>query len=133
MSSTKQTVLVAEDDVLLMGAITKKLQLCGFTVVSCGTGKEALKYLEQTSELPDVVWLDFYLGDMDGLEIMGHLKIDPRLMHIPVIVVSNSTSVDKAHNVMVLGAEKFLVKAKYRLDEIVEIVRQTIAGHPGGV
>jgi CheY-like chemotaxis protein len=122
MGKDTPTIMVVEDETLLLQAITKKLKLSGLDVVSCATGQQALDYLESMDQLPAGVWLDYYLKDMNGLAFMQQLKETPKWSNIPVLVCSNSASPDKVHNMLALGAKKYILKAEYRLDEIVELL-----------
>lgn len=127
MSKQKPTVMVVEDEILLLQAISKKLELNGITAIPYSSGKQAIDYLDNLSELPDAIWLDYQLKDMDGIEFMGHLKKKETWAQIPVIVVSNSASPDKVHNMLALGAKQYLLKAEYRLDELIPIMKHFIA------
>src|SRR3989338_10507867 len=127
MRKQKPTVMVIEDESLLLQAISRKLELDGITAISCSSGKQAIDCLDSSSELPDAIWLDYQLKDMDGIEFMGHLRKKGAWAQIPVIVVSNSASEDKVHNMLALGAKRYLLKAEYRLDELIPIVKQFIA------
>ncbi len=114
--------MVVEDETLLLQAITKKLKLSNMDVVSCASGQQAVDYLTNMDEMPDAVWLDYYLKDMNGLGFMQELKNNPKWANIPVLVVSNSASPDKVHNMLALGAKKYILKAEYRLDEIIAMI-----------
>jgi DNA-binding response OmpR family regulator len=118
--------MVVEDETLLLQAITKKLKLSGLDVVSCASGQQAIDYLNNLDEFPDAVWLDYYLKDMNGLAFMQTLKENAKWTDIPVIVVSNSANPEKVHNMLGLGAKKYILKAEYRLDEIIEMIRDFI-------
>lgn len=118
--------MVVEDETLLLQAITKKLKLSGMDVLSCSSGQQAVDYLNNLDELPDAVWLDYYLKDMNGLAFMQALKANPAWTNIPVIVVSNSASPDKVNNMLALGAKKYILKAEFRLDEIIAMIRDFI-------
>ncbi|MEK7153834.1 MAG: response regulator, partial [Patescibacteria group bacterium] len=96
-------------------------------VLSCASGQQALDYLKNLDRLPDAVWLDYYLKDMNGLAFMQELKQSATWGAIPVIVVSNSASPDRVHNMLALGAKKYILKAEYRLDEIIAMIRDFIA------
>lgn len=126
MSKDSPTIMVVEDETLLLQAITKKLKLSGMDVLSCASGQQAVDYLNNLDELPDAVWLDYYLKDMNGLMFMQSLKQNPVWSNIPVIVVSNSASPDKVSNMLALGAKKYILKAEYRLDEIIQMIREFI-------
>lgn len=127
MSKQNPTIMVVEDEVLLLQAITKKLKLSNMDVLSCSSGQQAIDYLSNIDELPDAIWLDFYLKDMNGLAFMQEMKNNPKWANIPVLVVSNSASPEKVHNMLGLGAKKYILKAEYRLDEIIAMIRDFIA------
>ena len=127
MSKDKPKIMVVEDEALLLAAITKKMQITGRDVVPCASGQQAIDYLNGPEELPDAVWLDYYLKDMNGLAFMQELKTKPEWAAIPVIVVSNSASPEKVNNILALGAKKYLLKAEYRLDEIIAMIDSFIA------
>ena len=126
MKQSTYTILVLEDEVLLLRAITLKLNKLGMSVVSCTTGQQALNYLHDLPTPPDAIWLDYYLTDMNGLEFLQQVKSNPAWDSIPVVVVSNSASSDKVKNMLALGVHKYLLKAEYRLDEIAQIIEETI-------
>ena len=127
MSKENPTVMVVEDEVLLLQAITKKLKLSNMDVLSCSSGQQAIDYLESVDEQPNIIWLDYYLKDMNGLAFMQALKANPKWSDIPVLVVSNSASPEKVHNMLGLGAKKYILKAEYRLDEIIAMIRDFLA------
>jgi DNA-binding response OmpR family regulator len=126
MSTENPTIMVVEDENLLLQAITKKLKIEGMDVLSCASGQQAIDYLKNLDELPDAVWLDYYLKDMNGLAFMQELKKNEAWTNIPVIVVSNSANPDKVNNMLALGARKYILKAEYRLDEIIGMIREFI-------
>lgn len=60
-------------------------------------GEQALDYLQQlvaeaNRELPDLILLDINLPRMDGKELLSKLKTNPAFCHIPVIMLTTSTS-----------------------------------------
>ena len=123
--------MVVEDEVLLLEAITKKLKLSQIDVLSCSSGQQAVDYLKSLDELPDAIWLDYYLKDMNGLAFMQELKQNPQWSNIPILVVSNSASPDKVSNMLALGARKYILKAEHRLDEIIVMIRDFIKDDGG--
>ena len=119
-------ILVIEDEDLLLQAMTKKLHTAGMHSISCTSGEQAIDYLENISVVPDLIWLDYNLEGMDGLAFLEKLKKQPAWRSIPVVVVSNSASPDKVHNMLALGANKYLLKAEYRLEQIIETVKEFV-------
>lgn len=121
-------VLIIEDEKMLLEVIVKKLNLSGLDPVACTSGEEGLGYLKGNNELPGVIWLDYHLKGMDGLAFLEEVKKNPRWEKIPVVVVSNSASSDEVHHMLALGVDKYMLKAEYRLDQIIECVRNFISG-----
>jgi DNA-binding response OmpR family regulator len=126
MSKQHPTILVIEDEPLLLEAITKKLKLNNIEVLSCLNGQQGIDYLNNLEGLPDLIWLDYYLKDMNGLEFMQQLKANIKWSAIPVLVVSNSASPHKVSTILNLGAKKYILKAEHRLDDIIETAMNLI-------
>ena len=118
--------MVVEDEQLLLKAIERKLRLNNLNVIACASGTEALERLDKTPRQPDAIWLDYYLGDINGIEFMQKLHQNPKLADIPVLVVSNSANPDKVAKMMALGAKGYLLKADYRLDRLVSEIQSLI-------
>jgi len=127
MSKDHPTIMVVEDEELLLQAITTKLKVSNIDVISCAGGQQAIDYLASMTELPDAVWLDYYLKDMNGLAFMQAIKANPKWAGMPVVVVSNSASPEKVNNMLALGVKKYVLKAEYRLDEIITMIKELIA------
>ena len=115
-------VMVIEDEEVLLEAISQKLTKYGFRTVTCISATQALNYLKDLQSLPDIIWLDYYLEDMNGAEFIDKVNENPNWKKIPVVVVSNSASPQKVQNMLAKGAKKYLIKADYKLKDIVEIL-----------
>ena len=126
MSKQNPTIMVVEDETLLLQAITKKIKLSNLDVLSCSSGQQAIDYLNDIENIPDAIWLDYYLKDMNGLVFMQKLKENPKWQNIPVLVISNSASPEKVNAMLGLGAKKYILKAEYRLDEIINMIKDFI-------
>src|SRR3990167_9406475 len=105
MDTKNYTVLVIEDEQLLLEAIARKLKFNGLSVIPVARGDEALKILSESEKLPDVIWLDYYLSDMNGLEFMNNIR---------------------KNNMLALGVKKYYLKAENRLDEIIKFVKEFV-------
>jgi len=127
MDTQGPTIMVVEDETLLLQAISKKLKLSNMDVVSCASGQQAMDYLKNLPKPPDAIWLDYYLKDMNGLAFMEEIKKNPGWEKIPVVVVSNSASPDKVHMMLALGVKKYILKAQHRLDEIINMIQEFIS------
>jgi two-component system alkaline phosphatase synthesis response regulator PhoP len=78
-------VLVAEDDVDILGLVRAVLEDSGFRVTSA-VGPETLARVH--SDRPDVILLDYQMPGMDGIAIAHELKMDPETHSIPIIAMT---------------------------------------------
>lgn len=124
-SPHKGIVLVVEDDSFLRKLLVEKLRREGFNTAEAAGGKEALEYLQQESPL--IMLLDLVMPGIDGFQVLQEMKKNPANKNIPVIVLSNLGEQDNIDRARSLGAEDYLIKAHFILDEIVSKVSELIA------
>lgn len=127
MGNISYSIMVIEDEELLLRAISRKLSSVGHRAITCTSSKQAIDYLVNLDKLPDAIWLDYYLGDMNGLEFMNELKKSETWSKIPVFVVSNSASEQKKSAMLALGAKNYLLKAEHKLDDIIKVISKYLA------
>lgn len=120
----KKFVMVVEDDKFLRELLVRKLASEGFDVESAIEASAAFAILAQRK--PDIVLLDLILPGVDGFEILGRIKADPKIADAPVIILSNLGQKEDLDKAMALGAKDFMVKANFTLDEIVSKVHSII-------
>lgn len=123
----KKVILVVEDEKPLADVVKKKLEICGFAVVTARNVRQALGYLEDLEKI-DLVWLDHYLlGDENGLDLVVKMKTDKsKWKNIHIFVVSNTATPDKVASYLDLGVDKYFTKADYRLDDIIKDIRSVL-------
>ena len=90
-------VLVVENDPATARLTKEALKEAGLldSVRSLTDGDEALSYLRTESRsagnsLPDIIFLDLHLPRRSGLDVLEHIKQDPKLSLTPVVVISGS-------------------------------------------
>lgn len=104
----KERILVIEDDKHISKLVAYNLEKAGFDCSQAYTGEEALKYLAK--QPADLIVLDIMLPGMDGFEVCRTIKQDPRLKHIPVIILTaKGEEVDRVVG-LELGADDYVVK-----------------------
>jgi CheY-like chemotaxis protein len=81
-------VLVVDDDEDIREATRDVMERNGFEVVAVGSGAEALAFL--IHDTPDLVLLDLQMEDMNGWEVLGALRSNPRFKDVDVVVVTGS-------------------------------------------
>ena len=101
-------MLVVDDDAFSRELLAANLEESGYVVVKAEGGKQALEKLE--SHVFDVVFLDMIMPEIDGVEVLRRMKIDNRLYHVPVIVVSSDADMDSIARCIRMGATDYVVK-----------------------
>ncbi len=111
-------ILVIEDNRPLAKAMVKKLTDEGYDVEIAYDGKEALEKL--TNDGIDLFLLDLIMPEMDGFTFLKELK--GKDIKAGVIVVSNMDSADNVEKLKDYDIYDYLIKADYKLEEIVKKV-----------
>lgn len=78
--------LVVDDEDDIREATRDVLERHGYDVVAVGSGADALAYL--THATPDLVLLDLQMDDMNGWEVLGALRSNPRFRNVDIVVVT---------------------------------------------
>jgi PAS domain S-box-containing protein len=124
--ASRPLVLVVEDDPASAELLARQIERAGFRTEVARTGAEALKIAQMRK--PVAITLDIMLPDMDGWEILKHLKSDDETNQIPAIVVS---VVDNPELGAALGALDYFVKpleAKELIKRLSKINLKRLAG-----
>ncbi len=102
--------IVVEDNLDLRTFLCAALRLEKVDAVGCADGDEALKYLEgcQPMNMPDFALVDFSLGEKTGAELIGRIRVDSRMKHMKIIMISGWQEVAPLAKEM--GADGFLRK-----------------------
>ena len=101
-------VLVVDDDANNRDVLSRRLKRQGHDVRIASTGREALQMMDAAEY--DLVLLDIMMPDMDGYEVLVHVKSNERLRHIPVIMVSALSELESVVRCIEAGAEDYLAK-----------------------
>ncbi len=101
-------VLIVDDNPLNLRLLAQILNHMGFTVRPAKNGRIALSSAKAAP--PDLILLDIMMPEMNGFEVLAHLKADPDLRDIPVLVISALDDMDSIVKGIKLGAEDYLPK-----------------------
>ncbi len=101
-------MLVVDDESLNREVLCRRLQREGCRPAGADSGSEALSLLR--GEKFDAILLDMQMPEMSGIEVLQTLKQDEQLRHLPVIMLSAHTEVDRVARCIELGAEDYLPK-----------------------
>ncbi len=101
--------LVVDDDFMAVSVHRQFVErVPGFEVVgAAATGAETFSLVERLA--PDLVLLDIYLPDMDGVNVLRRLRAFPGL-HVDVIAITSAKDVDTLRGAMQLGVVHYIVK-----------------------
>ncbi|MGA8817431.1 MAG: response regulator [Xanthobacteraceae bacterium] len=110
-------VLVVDDDPAVHDVLAATLGKEGYQITHAKDGIEALHLMR--THPPDVVTLDVMMPKMDGWSVLGIMKSEPQLAHIPVIML---TIVDHRNLGFSLGASEYMTKPidRNRLIALIE-------------
>lgn len=99
-------VLLVDDEEDVVEVIQDRLEAYGFTVVTAGTGLEALKKL--SNEKFDGIFLDVKMPEMDGMEALEEIRKTDK--NIPIIIITSSSTREAAIEAMAKGANEYVLK-----------------------
>jgi CheY-like chemotaxis protein len=102
-------VLVVEDDVRNVFALTSVLEPKGAEVIIARNGREALETLARRPDV-DLVLMDIMMPEMDGLEATMRLRKDPRWAKLPVIALTAKAMRDDQERCLRAGANDYIAK-----------------------
>jgi len=81
------TILVVDDDVMLLGGASRLLTGAGYEVLEAGSGREAMRLVEEHE--PDLVAIDVVLGDATGIDVCREIKDRGIIENVDVILLSS--------------------------------------------
>lgn len=117
-------ILFIEDEGALQRTFEDSLPKDEFQLIHALDGEVGVRLAKEKQ--PDLILLDLILPRMNGFDILEQLKSDSETKEIPVIVLTNLEGMKDIQQALDLGATTYLVKANYRLEEIIEKVRQVV-------
>jgi adenylate cyclase len=101
-------ILVVDDEPLNREMLLRRLARMGFTTVGAENGQKALDLMARESF--DLVLLDIMMPVLDGFETLDRLKADPKLRHIPVVMLTALDEVASTVRCIEAGAEDYVPK-----------------------
>lgn len=105
---TEGSLLVVDDNAANRDMLSQRLIRQGYEVAVAENGREALAML-QTRKF-DLVLLDVMMPEMNGYQVLEHLKATNTLHHMPVIMISSLDEIDSVVHCIEMGAEDYLPK-----------------------
>ncbi len=119
--NTNKIVMIVEDDEHISKVYEIKLRKEEIEVSIARDGEEAVAKI--TAEKPNLIILDLMLPKRDGFWVLEEIKKNPLTASIPVIVLSNLGQKSDQDRVLALGANEFLVKVDYPIQQVIDKVK----------
>jgi DNA-binding response OmpR family regulator len=113
------TVLVVDDDPVILKLLEVNFEMEGFSVVRAADGAEGLERAREV--LPDIVILDVMMPRMTGYEVAKALREDEGTAHIPIIFVTARAQSSDVERGMDLGVDDYVTKPFDPLDLIARV------------
>lgn len=123
-SESMKIVLLIDDDPTMIEMVEDFLESHGYHVIPATTGEQALTKAEISK--PDVLILDVMMPGMDGYDTCRHLKKDPRLRGVPVIMFTAGADPKFQQRAFEAGAD-FCISKPFDLDRFLNVVSMAAA------
>jgi HAMP domain-containing protein/CheY-like chemotaxis protein/signal transduction histidine kinase len=102
-------VLVVDDDVRNIFALSSVIERRGMTVITAGTGREAIAKLESTPNVA-IVLMDIMMPEMDGYETMRVIRQNVSFQRLPIIALTAKAMKGDREKCLEAGASEYLAK-----------------------
>ncbi len=121
------SILIVDDDDSLRDALCRTLRKEGYTLFEASEGRQGMKQLERSPA--DLILLDMFMPDKDGLETIGELRrTHPGIRIIAMSGGGFKGTVDVLHVAKKLGVRRTLSKPFTR-EQLLEAVREELLPH----
>lgn len=109
-ADTSTLIFCVDDSVMMRRTYEKRLESLGYEVVTAVDGEEALDYLSEATRLPDFIFTDLEMPNMNGFDFIANLRRAPVLEDIPTVVVSSRDGEKHREEAERVGATDFMAK-----------------------
>jgi chemosensory pili system protein ChpA (sensor histidine kinase/response regulator) len=126
----RRTFALVVDDSITVRRVTQRfLERNGMRVMSARDGVDALAILQE--HVPDVILLDIEMPRMDGYEVAAHVKGDPRLRDVPIVMITSRVGEKHRARAIELGVEDYLGKP-YQENQLLDAIEPLVRRRRGG-
>jgi chemosensory pili system protein ChpA (sensor histidine kinase/response regulator) len=115
--------LVVDDSITVRRVTQRLLERNGMRVMTAKDGVEAVSQLQEN--LPDIILLDIEMPRMDGYEVAAHVRNDPRLKDIPIVMITSRVSEKHRARAIELGVDDYLGKP-YQENQLLDAIEPLV-------
>ena len=120
------TVLIVDDDVRNVFALTSALEMHGMTVLYADNGTDGVRLLSEHPEV-DIVLMDAMMPDLDGNETTRRIRALPQGRELPVVFLTAKAMPGDRESSLAAGASDYITKP-VDLDELLEVMAAWVNG-----
>jgi len=120
-------VMVVDDSITMRKVTGRVLERNNFEVLTAKDGVDAVEKMAERT--PDLVLLDIEMPRMDGYEVAQHMRSDPRLKDVPIIMITSRTGDKHRQRAMDIGVDRYLGKP-YQENELMRNVFEILGMEP---
>jgi chemosensory pili system protein ChpA (sensor histidine kinase/response regulator) len=115
--------LVVDDSITVRRVTQRLLERNGMRVLTAKDGVDAVSLLQE--HLPDIILLDIEMPRMDGYEVAAHVRNDPRLKEIPIVMITSRVSEKHRARAIELGVDDYLGKP-YQESQLLDAIEPLV-------
>jgi chemosensory pili system protein ChpA (sensor histidine kinase/response regulator) len=115
--------LVVDDSITVRRVTQRLLERNGMRVLTAKDGVDAVSMLQE--HVPDIILLDIEMPRMDGYEVAAHIRNDPRLKDIPIVMITSRVSEKHRARAIELGVNDYIGKP-YQESQLLDAIEPLI-------
>jgi CheY-like chemotaxis protein/HAMP domain-containing protein len=123
---TGKTVLVVDDDVRNIFALTSLLEQHGVRVINAENGAEAISLIDEDPDI-DAVLMDIMMPEMDGYETMRRIRLNSKHRLLPILALTAKAMKGDREKCLEAGASDYIAKP-VNTDELLGLLRIWLFG-----
>ena len=122
--------LVVDDSITVRRVTQRLLERNGMRVLTARDGMDALTLLQEHT--PDIILLDIEMPRMDGYEVAAHVRNDPRLNDIPIVMITSRVGEKHRARAIELGVNDYLGKP-YQESQLLDAIEPLVRARRGRI
>ncbi|MBC7428590.1 MAG: response regulator [Bacteriovorax sp.] len=112
------TILLVDDEKDILAALKELLEMEGYVVITALNGKTGLYLFHEFK--PDLIISDMMMPIMNGYEMIAHIRLDPTLSKVPIIVMSSAITLARVED----APWDYFIKKPYGIDDLLVIIKK---------
>jgi chemosensory pili system protein ChpA (sensor histidine kinase/response regulator) len=118
--------MVVDDSITVRRVTQRLLERNGMRVLTARDGMDAVTLLQD--HVPDIILLDIEMPRMDGYEVAAHVRNDPRLRDVPIIMITSRSGAKHRARAIEIGVDDYLSKP-YQEAQLLDAIAPLVERH----